>query len=252
MSPSLGLTPAAERAAEEREPDDQQYAAALQALLRQGIGKKVELPVELRDDLMLGDVHAARDVRNLRKLGVTAVLNMAGGDNEPEECRAGAAFYPASFRYLAVGADDLENYPLLDRHLAECERFYADCRASGGRLLIHCRQGINRNGAMAMALLLKCPTLPDEEPPDLMEIAYECSAKRGTLCTNKVRAGPARKGNSVAPARARAHWRTHTPRATRRARAPLPRRASRCSSCSSLAASAGCRTPDRLIGGTAQ
>jgi hypothetical protein len=193
---------------------------------------------------VLADVHAARDVRNLRKLGVTAVLNMAGGNKESGECKTGETFYPAGFRYLAVGADDLDDYLLLDRHLAECERFYADCRGSGGRLLIYCRQGINRSGAMAMALLLKCPTPPGKEPPDLMEIAYECSAKRGTLCTNKVRAGPARKGNSAAPAGARAHRRKRTPRATRRALAPLPRRASRCSSCSSLVASAGCRKTD--------
>jgi len=109
-----------------------------------------KLPVELAPHLLLGNKQCASDVRHLRSLGVTHVLNMAGANGEQSsECVA--EYLAAGIQILRRDALDVEAYPLLWQDFQTAHEYIEGARAAGGRCLVHCMHGINRAGFTATA-----------------------------------------------------------------------------------------------------
>jgi len=133
-----------------------------------------QLPCELAPDLYLGSVSEALNTGKLKSLGITHVLNMASGAGMVP---TGQQLYGDSVAYYAVPADDDASYDLLE-HFDECRAFQGDCRAKGGKLFIHCMAGINRSGAMAVALLVA-------DGWDLLDAIRHAHARRGAVVWNK-------------------------------------------------------------------
>lgn len=109
-------------------------------------------PAAFAQNLYVGSAEHASDVATLRRLGITAVLNLA-----PGACEDPVDLYADSgIEYAEVEAEDFEGYPLLELHLREAAEFF-DAHApagKGGRVLVHCFAGVNRSAATAVAVLL--------------------------------------------------------------------------------------------------
>lgn len=110
---------------------------------------------EIVPGLILGNAKAARDVDLLRSHGVRTVINLS-----PQTVRTNKAFYDEAFdglstTYMEIWADDMADYCILD-HFEDVWGAYLDIRNLGkGAVFIHCEQGVNRSGALAMAVYMR-------------------------------------------------------------------------------------------------
>lgn len=125
----------------------------------------------------VGSGKHAKDVKMLRRLGITAVLNLA-----PSVCKDPlCAYRRAGIAYHAIDARDDKSFALLDCCLARAVDFIhansGGAQDSGG-VLVHCMAGCNRSAAIAVAHLM----LRDER--SLLELFAECSAARPSILQN--------------------------------------------------------------------
>lgn len=112
-------------------------------------GKQRLFPIQLDDHLFLSNAHGVSDVDQLKSLGITHVLNVAG---PPAAWRPAETYADAGIEYKMVDAIDEPSYPMLDNHLQECLGFIALARSQPkGKCVVHCQAGSNRSGVIAAA-----------------------------------------------------------------------------------------------------
>jgi hypothetical protein len=132
------------------EPGAEAEVAALRALaaLRLRV-KKDTLPARVAEGLFIGGAGAARNLKALRKRGITHIVNAAPAvpchfrDN-PE----------GVFEYLALPLFDDPDADLLP-HIEASNAFITSARARGGAVLVHCYAGQSRSAALVIAYLMK-------------------------------------------------------------------------------------------------
>mmetsp|Transcript_2912 Transcript_2912/g.4550 ORF Transcript_2912/g.4550 Transcript_2912/m.4550 type:complete len:338 (-) Transcript_2912:23-1036(-) len=116
---------------------------------RQVIKKQFHLPVQIVEPhIFLGDALCVHNIENLKKLGITSVLNAAGGSAivPVEKLRVNGISYSQFDQ-----AQDLPSYPMLQNHLDEARAIFAIEHARQGRVLVHCVQGLNRSAILTAA-----------------------------------------------------------------------------------------------------
>ncbi len=101
-------------------------------------------PSQILDYLYLGAAEDATNVKHLRDLGVTHVINCAAG-----YCMTSQEFY-GDIKYLGFEAEDDDSYNML-QHFEDAYRLIEEARTSGGKVLVHCLMGINRSGVITCA-----------------------------------------------------------------------------------------------------
>lgn len=126
------------------------------------------LPVKVLDHLYLGDLHAAESVEQLQRLGITHVLNMT---HNAAEAKYG------DIEHFMLGAEDKEEYDML-QHLPAAASYIDAARSSGGRVLVHCKAGINRSGFVAVAEVMV------HNQVSVLSAFRKCRDARGPLLTN--------------------------------------------------------------------
>lgn len=98
--------------------------------------------------LFIGALEAARNINALTVAGITHVLTLGMGMDLPEvEKRL------ESHRVIAV-EDKASEQTSLAAHLNECMDYIHDCRASGGKVLVHCLAGRSRSASIVAAYLM--------------------------------------------------------------------------------------------------
>ncbi|XP_048585365.1 dual specificity protein phosphatase 1 isoform X2 [Nematostella vectensis] len=104
----------------------------------------VNEPVELLPHLYLGsELHASRrDV--LKRLGISAIVNVSR--NIPNT-------FEDSFTYKTIPVDDTYNADI-GVWFEEAAGFIDSVKASGGRVLVHCQAGISRSATICLAYLI--------------------------------------------------------------------------------------------------
>eukprot|EP00906_Rhabdomonas_costata_P027523 RCo039073 len=116
---------------------------------------------ELLPNLFLGGVRHAKHLDTMKRLGVTHVLNCAA-----DQCSQICSQFYAERKYnLAIDvhllpANDDPGYPLLANHFQEAFEFIEGSRRSGGTVLVHCYQGVNRSAAICVAYLVQALSMP--------------------------------------------------------------------------------------------
>ena len=129
-----------------------------------------DTPAEILPYLFLGSRYHARNPLLLKRLGITHVLNVM------ESCR----FEETTDRIqLHIPLSDYGDTNLRGS-LEECFAFIEQAQAAGGRVLVHCRYGMNRSPAVVLAyLVLKLGRALDETYCELRE-------KRAEVCIHQL------------------------------------------------------------------
>lgn len=151
--PSIRVTEASGAVREEpwrelQRPNESE-AAALRALAAaRARTKKDCLPCRVAEGLFIGGAGAARNLKALRKRGITAVVNAAPSvpchfKDCPED----------EFTYLALPLFDDPDADLAP-HVEAANAFIAAARARGAGVLVHCYAGQSRSAALVIAFLM--------------------------------------------------------------------------------------------------
>jgi len=129
-------------------------------------------PSKIFPDLFLGGRDSATNATELRRLGVTHILNLGGlhlhfPDHGPP------------FAHMDLEADDRSDFPLMDLFYTECRNFVQTARAEKGKVLIHCRGGVNRSATIVVALCM------DLEGWDLLTAVRYVFKRRPIILANR-------------------------------------------------------------------
>lgn len=129
-------------------------------------------PVQVLPFLFLGSYKHAKNAQLMRKLAITHICNVAAGD-----CQPSSDMDPA-INYCGIDAEDSKSYQLLEMNWEEVYRFVESCRLTNGRVLLHCRAGVNRSATLAIAYMMTLGQCP------LLQVVREVFEKRPSILTN--------------------------------------------------------------------
>ena len=99
--------------------------------------------------LSIGGMHHALDVELLRRVGITRVVNMAGGSVHADQ-----EYYGDQFQCLVINAEDVEEYDL-SQHFTEVCEFLESAETDGASVLVNCVAGVSRSVTVSTAFLMK-------------------------------------------------------------------------------------------------
>ena len=108
-------------------------------------GKKAgKVSVVVPGELLVGNQFVSADAAALRALGITAVLAIGCRQQHPE----------SEFAFYHVGAQDRANTDIISE-LSGATAWARGHVTRGGRVLVHCKAGISRSPAFAIAYLMR-------------------------------------------------------------------------------------------------
>ncbi|XP_067654797.1 dual specificity protein phosphatase 3-like [Haliotis asinina] len=146
--------------APENEDDTQCTLEELDDIITQPAGGMTMLPNtaydEVYDNLLVGDESIARDLVQLRRLGVTHILNAAHGVDIHHVNTNEDMYTKLKVTFKGIEAIDHMSFNLYP-FFQESADFIQKALDSGGKVLVHCIQGVSRSATLAVAfLMLKC------------------------------------------------------------------------------------------------
>jgi len=103
-------------------------------------------PVNILDHLFLGSAAHAGQLELLKRLGITALLNVS--PNCPNH-------WPDKFVYETIPVEDNSTADI-KAHFHKAIRFINKVKEEGGRVLVHCRAGVSRSATLCLAYLISC------------------------------------------------------------------------------------------------
>ena len=101
--------------------------------------------------LFLGDGLNATDVNHQLDLGITHILDISGSKISEE------AAGTLGLQYKSIHIWDSEEEDI-QQYFPDTNKFILDCKAAGGKVLVHCRAGISRSSSLVLAYLLHTNT----------------------------------------------------------------------------------------------
>ena len=103
-------------------------------------------PSQIFKWMYLGNYDTACNISDLRRLGITYVLNLAG------ECKN--TVLPKNITEYHLKTKDLADFDLIE-YFEKANEFINKVRNSGGTMLIHCKYGVSRSPTFVAAYLTK-------------------------------------------------------------------------------------------------
>ena len=103
-------------------------------------------PSQIFKWMYLGNFDTACNISDLRRLGITYVLNLAG------ECKN--TLLPKNITEYHLKTKDLDDFDLIE-YFEKANEFINKVRNSGGTMLIHCKYGVSRSPTFVAAYLTK-------------------------------------------------------------------------------------------------
>ncbi|XP_053168738.1 dual specificity protein phosphatase 13-like isoform X3 [Hemicordylus capensis] len=109
---------------------------------------------EVWPNLYIGDLYIARDIEQLRRMGITHIVNAAAGRFH---INTGAKFYKdLPVDYYGVEADDDPKFDLSIYFHPAAKYIRAALNSPRGKVLVHCAMGISRSATLVLAFLMIC------------------------------------------------------------------------------------------------
>lgn len=137
------------------------------------VQKQTQMPVEILPHLYLSNARSAHDVKLMKLLHVTHILNAAGAAARAMNRRL---YKPAGIAMLEFDGRDEEGFPMLRRYLFRARRFIEDAKAANGRVVVHCVAGLNRSGVLVAAEYMLSTR------SNVLDTVAHCRRQRGNLC----------------------------------------------------------------------
>lgn len=145
----------------------------------------VPQPADVAPWLCVGDLDDAWALVDgcLSDRGITAVLTLCKDRLvDADRARLAAGMEKAGLRLLVLDARDRAHFDIFGQAsdiLRKAIEFAGHARQGGGRLLVHCFGGVNRAGAISVALLMLVDRMP------LLQAAEAVVGKRGRVLSNR-------------------------------------------------------------------
>jgi len=123
---------------------------------------------EVLPNVYVGDVYAAHNINELKKRNITHVVNAVLGIVPP---------FPEQFKYLHVQLLDCPGENVMT-HFENTSKFIEDALAGGGKVFIHCLQGVSRSATIAAAFAIYSQQLSTQDAIKLLR------KSRTVVCPN--------------------------------------------------------------------
>lgn len=129
----------------------------------------ITLPTEIMPYLYLSDLKHVRDVKLLKSMGITHVINMASSycSSGMKRCKK------YGIKVLKIDAEDEIGYKILSSHFSEVYNFIESAKNINGKCVVHCVAGVNRSGVIVAAYKMI------KERLSVLDVVLHCRLKRG-------------------------------------------------------------------------
>nr|XP_034994569.1 dual specificity protein phosphatase 13-like [Zootoca vivipara] len=108
---------------------------------------------EVWPNLYIGNITAAHNKEELRKRGITHILNAA---HAAWGSKGSQAFYGTEFHYYGIAAEDSPDFDLGVHFRPASEFITKALSVPNGKILVHCILGRSRSAALVLAYLMIC------------------------------------------------------------------------------------------------
>ncbi|CAG5123930.1 unnamed protein product [Candidula unifasciata] len=108
---------------------------------------------EVYDGIFIGEGDSAQSISCMRRLGVTHVLNAAQGTDIFHVNTSQATYTRAKLYFLGIEATDFINFDL-SKHFLTAANFIEAALQAGGKVFVHCVQGVSRSATLVIAYLM--------------------------------------------------------------------------------------------------
>ncbi|XP_078055732.1 dual specificity protein phosphatase 13A [Mustelus asterias] len=106
---------------------------------------------EVWPNLYIGDLLIAHDKKQLKKMGITHVLNAA---HSKWGSVGDQIFYGKKINYYGIAADDSPEFDLSKYFYTAAEQIHQTLNTPGARLLVHCILGMSRSASLVLAYIM--------------------------------------------------------------------------------------------------
>uniref|UniRef100_UPI00398E7C58 dual specificity protein phosphatase 13A-like isoform X1 n=1 Tax=Pristiophorus japonicus TaxID=55135 RepID=UPI00398E7C58 len=106
---------------------------------------------EVWPNLYIGDLLIAHDRKQLRKMGITHVLNAA---HSKWGSKGDQIFYGKKINYCGIAADDSPDFDLSMYFYTAAEQIHQTLNTPDAKLLVHCILGMSRSASLVLAYLM--------------------------------------------------------------------------------------------------
>ncbi len=116
-------------------------------------------PSMITQSIYMGSIMSAMDKDNLKKIGITHIINCIGKE-ESEKFPNYESIDGIEYMYINMGSSnqaDLSQYPE-----STCV-FIENALKVNGKILIHCKRGMNRSGSIVIAYIMNKFRMPFDD-----------------------------------------------------------------------------------------
>ncbi|XP_063721544.1 protein phosphatase Slingshot homolog 3-like isoform X3 [Symsagittifera roscoffensis] len=131
---------------------------------------QAEAPSRIFDHVYLGNEGNATNRDEMKKLGITHVLNIS---NEIDN------LFPHDFEYMKLQVDDEPTVDLMKHWQTMTNKFIESAKNKKGKILVHCKMGKSRSAATVVAYAMKTKGWTDIEALEFVK------TKRPVICPNQ-------------------------------------------------------------------
>ncbi|XP_064640850.1 dual specificity protein phosphatase 3-like isoform X2 [Lineus longissimus] len=137
-------------------------------------------PTEVFPNLFLGQGTVAEDIKKLRDLGVTHVVNTAMGKKFTQINTNEEYYQPFKIKFYGFEAMDVMTYPI-QKHFQGTADFIDQALKEGGKVFVHCHQGRSRSASIVLSYLMLYQGMTVKEAMKTVRLKREVSPNDGFI-----------------------------------------------------------------------
>ncbi|XP_013379348.1 dual specificity protein phosphatase 3 [Lingula anatina] len=108
---------------------------------------------EVYPGIFLGDHSLAKNKEELVSLGITHLLNAAEGTKFNQISTNQEYYQDVNIKYFGIHGQDVMTFKL-SKYFKEAADFIDECLKSGGKIYVHCFEGVSRSATLVTSYLM--------------------------------------------------------------------------------------------------